>query len=83
MTDVIAQGLWFVAMVGAFTYFYFERRGWTKERSDLLDRIMAKDYAEYSQVVINKKKAEGPIEVVKVEDLEKRFEQKQENGIAI
>jgi hypothetical protein len=40
-----------------------EREDWRTERKDLLDRIQAPTYAEYTNKVVREKKAEKPEEL--------------------
>lgn len=40
---------------------YLDRKGWEKERSDLLNRIMSTNYAVYVQGELAKKQADKPM----------------------
>lgn len=42
-----------------------EREAWQKERKDLIDRIQAPTFAEYTNKVVREKKAENPPEEAK------------------
>lgn len=66
---------------------YYQEKRWREERAELLDRLMARDYDQYAHITIEKAQAEGDgkrkMEVVSVEDLEKKLEERQETGVAI
>jgi hypothetical protein len=63
--------------------FHLYMKAKKKEADDLLDRIMATDYTQFSQVRVAADKLRVPIEVVGVDELEKRMNDRIPEGVAI
>lgn len=73
---VVIFGL--VAIVSVVVVNVAERRQWAEDRKDLLNRIMARDYREFSSVAETTQPAEEarpPIKVVSVEELRRDLEE--------
>lgn len=47
MIEIVALILVGAALAGVFVMHEFERRAWTRERADLLNRLMVKHWNEY------------------------------------
>jgi hypothetical protein len=73
MIDYINIGF-IMLVLGLIVLHEFERRTWTKERTQLITRIMAKDLPEYieAQAKVN------PIQVVTVADLKREIAPREE-----
>lgn len=84
MAEYITTGILFLVMVyqGVIQYLWIREKG--KETRELLDRIMSRDYKEFSQVRINTHQVMDDrgdkVEVVRVDELEDRL---REGSVAI
>ena len=74
MIEIMAVGVTSVAIVALFlVYINRQYEMWGAEKRDLMNRIMARDYEQYANVNIKVAQAAAPVEVVSVEDIEKRI----------
>lgn len=79
MYELIIVGTWGLFALVAVIYAHrSERKQWQAERKDLLNRLMARDYAQYSEGEIKLKGEDRPFSVVGVEELVKRIEEREE-----
>lgn len=78
MIDYINIGL-IVLVLGLVVLQEIEKRAWKKERSQLLNRIMAKTLPEY----VEAESKMQPMQVVSVEDLKREIAPPIEEGIEV
>lgn len=73
MNEITASVVWGVFVIVLVINHIWQVRGWNKERAQLLNRIMSRDYEQYANINIKTMEAGVPVEVVKMEDLEQRI----------
>lgn len=78
MIEYINAGL-IVLALGLIVLQELEKRSWRKERSQLLDRIMAKTLPEYVEAQAKIQ----PMQVVTVEDLKREIAPPREEGLEV
>ena len=70
MFELMIVGIWgIIILLAVIAGSAIERRDWKKERADLLDRIMARDYEEYA--TNRRAGTPEPVKVVPLEEIRK------------
>lgn len=84
MTDIILAVLIVIVYAAQEGAKFLERIKWERERSQLLDRIMSRDYEQYAGVNIKVNETKAPTKVVSVDELTKMMEEREQTqGIPI
>jgi hypothetical protein len=78
ITSFMVLGVWALVVLGSLVVSHAaERKEWRTERKDLLNRIMARDYEQYSTGEIKVKALGSPMTVVGVEELVAKMQEQE------
>lgn len=82
MLEVANFVVWGVFVVALIVNHIWSARQWDKERSGLLDRIMSRDYEQYADMNIKVGTSKAPTQVVAVDELVRKLEER-EQGVSV
>lgn len=83
MYELIIVGIWGLVIIGSLILAHaIERREWQADRKDMLNRIMARTYQEYSEGQV-KSEAKKPMRVISLDELRSELEEEKPDRLGM